>query len=180
MSVTHKYVNIYPNYPIMTNPPIRVKQFNKKISIADIRKCLMSQAIVDEILNDGTVIRLGLHNYNIDNQPKARYTAIDKPTDQILEPIINKESDKLSAILISEDNLSKVEETNSNVAYESLPEITEDNTYEEKVVNPIVNNPFAARSNSKKNRKNRNKNKYNNSSSNTDTESIKVVDAENM
>ena len=83
-------------------------------------------------------------------------------------------------IFTSEDNLGKVEETNSNVAYEPLPEITKDNTYEEKVISPINSNPFAARSNSRKNRKNRNKNKYNNSSSNTDTESIKVVDAEDM
>ena len=60
-----KVVNIYPSTPIIgVNPPIRssVKKVTK--TIEEIRTCLMARAIVEEVLNDGTVVRLNNSNYD--------------------------------------------------------------------------------------------------------------------
>jgi len=67
-----KVVNIYPTTPIIgVNPPIRssVKKVTK--TIEDIRTCLMARAIVDEVLSDGTTIRLTNSNYDKMNDIKA-------------------------------------------------------------------------------------------------------------
>ena len=60
-----KVVNIYPSMPITgVNPPIRsaVKRVTK--SIQEIRTCLMSRAVVEEILSDGSTVRLNIGNYD--------------------------------------------------------------------------------------------------------------------
>lgn len=65
-----KVVNIYPSMPIIgTNPPIRstVKRVTK--SLDEIRTCLMARAIVEEILEDGSCIRLNIGNYDKFNIP---------------------------------------------------------------------------------------------------------------
>lgn len=65
MNKLTKVVNIYPSTPITgVNPPIRsaVKRVTKPIS--EIRTCLMSRAIVEEILPNGKVIRLNIGNYD--------------------------------------------------------------------------------------------------------------------
>lgn len=67
-----KVVNIYPTAPIIgVNPPIRssVKKVTK--TIEEIRTCLMARAIVDEVLSDGTTIRLTNSNYDKTNDIKA-------------------------------------------------------------------------------------------------------------
>lgn len=65
MNKLTKVVNIYPSMPITgVNPPIRssVKRVTK--SINEIRTCLMSRAIVEEIMPDGTTVRLNISNYD--------------------------------------------------------------------------------------------------------------------
>ena len=60
-----KVVNIYPTTPIIgVNPPIRssVKKVTK--TIEEIRTCLMARAIVEEILGDGSIVRLDKSNYD--------------------------------------------------------------------------------------------------------------------
>lgn len=60
-----KVVNIYPEMPITgVNPPIRsvVKRVTK--SIKEIRTCLMARAVVEEILPDGSTVRLDMTNYD--------------------------------------------------------------------------------------------------------------------
>ena len=60
-----KVVNIYPSMPITgVNPPIRttVKRVTK--SIDEIRTCLMARATIEEILSDGTTVRLNIGNYD--------------------------------------------------------------------------------------------------------------------
>lgn len=60
-----KVVNIYPSMPITgVNPPIRsaVKRVTK--SIEEIRTCLMSRAIVEEVLPSGETVRLDISNYD--------------------------------------------------------------------------------------------------------------------
>ena len=67
MNSTKKLVNIYPSRPITDfNPPIRIATKRIYKTIPEIRTCLLRDAIVEEILEDG-VIRLGLNNYDQDN-----------------------------------------------------------------------------------------------------------------
>jgi hypothetical protein len=67
-----KLVNIYPSVPVIsTNPPIRSIIRNVKKPVEQIRACIMARATVEEILNDGSIIRLDLTNYDKDNQPKT-------------------------------------------------------------------------------------------------------------
>ena len=65
MNKLTKVVNIFPSMPITgINPPIRstVKRVTK--SIDEIKICLMARAIVEEILSDGSTIRLNIGNYD--------------------------------------------------------------------------------------------------------------------
>jgi hypothetical protein len=66
--IMYKKVNIYPSTPIIgVNPPIRSAVRHVTKSIKDIRTCIMSRAKVEEILPDGSIIRLGLNNYDKEN-----------------------------------------------------------------------------------------------------------------
>lgn len=68
----NKLVNIFPSTPILSvNPPIRVITRSVLKPVEDIRKCIVARAIVEEILPDGSTIRLGFSNYNTDNTPKV-------------------------------------------------------------------------------------------------------------
>ena len=65
-----KLVNIYPNGPITTiNPPIRTALTKFSMDVADIRKCLLANAYVEEILNGSKTIQLTFENYDKDNDP---------------------------------------------------------------------------------------------------------------
>lgn len=67
----YKKVNIYPQTPITNiRPPIR--SVTKKVtrSEEDIRACIIARAKVEEILPDGSIIRLNLTNYNTNNYDK--------------------------------------------------------------------------------------------------------------
>lgn len=73
-----KKVNVIPQRPISTvNPPIRsaVRRVHKPVE--DIRKCLIGRAIVEEILPDGSTLTLDFSNYDKDNRPSKKDTAID-------------------------------------------------------------------------------------------------------
>lgn len=68
MHKLNKIVNIYPSGPIVTvNPPIRstVKRVTK--SVKEIRACLMARAMVEEVLADGSTVRLNMSNYDTFN-----------------------------------------------------------------------------------------------------------------
>jgi hypothetical protein len=67
MNKLTKVVNIYPSSPITTvNPPIRSAVKGVTKSIEEIRSCLMARATVEEILSDGSVVRLDNTNYNME------------------------------------------------------------------------------------------------------------------
>ena len=72
-----KTVNIYPNGAITTlNPPIRSRVLGVTKSIAEIRKCIIARAIVDEVLPGGKTVRLDFSNYDKDNNPSAVQAAV--------------------------------------------------------------------------------------------------------
>lgn len=67
-----KRVNIIPRGPIITViPPIRTTLRNVSKPIADIRKCILAGAKVEEIIDtNGTTIELNLQNYDLNNAPE--------------------------------------------------------------------------------------------------------------
>ena len=112
-----KVVNIYPTSPITRiNPPIRSVVRNVTKSYSEIRICLMNRATVEEVLPNGTTVRLGLHNYN-----KVNYEV-----EGIVEPIITTpavepevaEPEKTDKVV---DDEPSADATNSawDVAYEN-------------------------------------------------------------
>lgn len=63
----NKKVNIKTKSIIGTvNPPIYGNIKNKEMCIGDILKCLCMRAIVDEVMPDGTTVRLNMSNYYVD------------------------------------------------------------------------------------------------------------------
>ena len=64
----NKLVNIYPSMPITSlRIPLRTRVTNITMDCESIRKCIIANAIVEEVLEDNSVIRLNLSNYNKNN-----------------------------------------------------------------------------------------------------------------
>ena len=84
-----KLVNITPVFPITsTNPPIRVPVKRIYMKPEDIRKCIIARAKVEEVLSDGTTIRLGMTSCFTDNEPK-------KAEENVVEdPVVEKDSNE--------------------------------------------------------------------------------------
>lgn len=68
MPAMTKRVNVQARVAIRnTTPPIYGYHENIVMTTSDILKCLCKRAIVDEILPDGSLLRLNMKNYYLDN-----------------------------------------------------------------------------------------------------------------
>lgn len=129
-----KVVNIYPTTPVLsTNPPIRTMAYKITKPIKDIRACIIAGAKVEEVLPNGSTIRLNLNNYDKDHI--AIYNKIkSKESETTLKPIktevsknsVNKVKDKNvvdnDAKTISSESLEsidKVEKINKPYQYKN-------------------------------------------------------------
>jgi len=88
-----KKVNIYPREPIFSlKIPIRSTIKNVYLSLEDIRKCLIANAKVEEILNDGSKVILTFNtymkNFNETIEPKKEETIAAAPAPKPVEPEI--------------------------------------------------------------------------------------------
>ena len=62
-----KIVNIIANVPIKNvEPPIYGKKSNVTMTLNDILKCLFKRAIIEEVLVDGSTVRLDMKNFRED------------------------------------------------------------------------------------------------------------------
>lgn len=129
MAAMTKRVNI--NAPIAIRnitPPIYGVCKNVIMSTGDILKCLCKRAIVDEILPDGSTIRLNMRNYYTDNgagldasvTDAAKEEFVDQPAAQDEEPaaaiVVNTDQTNVSGVVNEtedEDNAASVREDNS-------------------------------------------------------------------
>ena len=74
----NKIVNMVANIPVRSVKPMRYGSYVKdEMSVEDIFKCICGRAIVDEVLKDGTLVRLDLSNYNTDNEPVVATTTVE-------------------------------------------------------------------------------------------------------
>lgn len=63
----YKIVNIEAKMKIgVITPPIYGREKNKKLSYGEILKCLAMRAIIDEVMPDGSTVRLNMTNYHYD------------------------------------------------------------------------------------------------------------------
>lgn len=129
MAAMTKRVNI--NAPVAIRnitPPIYGVCKNVIMSTGDILKCLCKRAIVDEILPDGSTVRLNMRNYYTDNGAGLDAFVIDvaenKPADQSIAhdekstaTVVDTDTTNIPGVVNEtkdEDNITSTEENNSN------------------------------------------------------------------
>ena len=130
---TTKLVNIYPTYPIVTiTPPIRCPIKNVRKSIPEIRECIIKRAVVEEILEDGTVISLDFANYDKDNSKKETLEDLFKKEEK--KEFVQPEYEDIQAPV--EDVAEEVTETLAEEVVEELP-VEEETVTEEVIETPV-------------------------------------------
>lgn len=106
-----------------TNPPICGTLKNVEMSIGDILKCLCKRALVEEILPDGSIVKLNLNNYYMDHTPMVAASA----------PVSVEPEQDIERIEVE----AKVEEEGGDTCG-STQETTEDHDAEECIENTVV------------------------------------------
>lgn len=135
---TTKLVNIYPTYPIVTiTPPIRCPIKNVRKSIPEIRECIIKRAVVEEILEDGTVISLDFANYDKDNSKKETLEDLFKKEEK--KEFVKPEYEEIQAPI--EDAAEEATETLAEEVVEELP--VEEGTVTEEVIETPVEEAVA-------------------------------------
>lgn len=107
----NKLVNIYPTKPILNvNPPIRSRIIEMTLDTDTIRKCIISNAIVEEILNDGSTVVLTFENLNKNNDVKVEEKVpVEEPKQELHNVEPKKEESKQESTKVEEDKAPEVE-----------------------------------------------------------------------
>ena len=108
-----KRVNVKICGPIYTvNPPITRTVLDTELSVGDIRNCICAKATVEEILNNGKIIRLDLYNYNKDNQPKKTVTkpTTAQPKKSLEVSSTQKQQDAVNVTVVKNETITKNEQ----------------------------------------------------------------------
>lgn len=118
-----KRVNIKINGPIYTVKPIIQRSLmNVEMTEGDIRNCICSNAMVEEILEDGSRVPLGLHNYNKDNRPKKKVEPKKETVNKAPKPQPKPEPKKEAVnVKVKEDNRIKEEVKKPEPVVEKKP-----------------------------------------------------------
>lgn len=129
-----KKVDITPTLPIFQlRVPVVGPVMNYEMAIGDIGVCIYARALVDEILEDGTKVRLNLQNYDKDNSHLAK-SNIEKIVDSVkgvenIEEVIVDKNTKLEPSEILKEEVVPV------------PEVEEPQVESEEVVPEIAEEP---------------------------------------
>ena len=120
----YKIVNIEAKMKVgIVDPPICGTLTNKKMSYGDILKCLTMRAIVDEVMPDGSTVRLNMTNYHHDflgewekKHGKRERVVITPPeTKKVTPPTtevkVDKKKDRPKKFNKSVETIEKVPET---------------------------------------------------------------------
>lgn len=131
-----KVVNIYPTTPILsTNPPIRTMAYKITKPIKDIRACIIAGAKVEEILPNGTTIRLNLNNYDKDHVAiYHKLTDKESESETILK--IKNTSTKSVKTVVSEVSID-TEKSKEIPNKETESEVASELIKEEKTERPV-------------------------------------------
>ena len=108
----NKLVNIYPSMPITSlKIPLRTRVTNIRMDCESIRKCIIANAIVEEVLDDNSVIRLNLSNYNKNNNSTHVVRKSEKH-------VFKAPEKNIEAVKNINTNKNKVEEKHDNAKKE--------------------------------------------------------------
>ena len=134
-----KLVNIYPIKPILNvNPPIRTRVLQITIDTDMIRKCLISGAIVEEILNGGKTKTLTLSNYDKDNDTKVEEYTPAVEESKVEETVKTVEAPKVEESVKPQQQFKKFNKYNNRRNVETPkveePKVEEKLTVEEPKV----------------------------------------------
>ncbi len=135
--VMTKRVNIRTTMAVRNiNPPICGTCSNVIMSTGDILKCLCRRAFVEEILPDGTTVRLNMKNYYTDNGAGLDAT---KKVEVVKEP----EVEVIPAVEEPEEVIPAAEESVVEPEVEVIEEPIKEETIEEPEVEviPAVEEP---------------------------------------
>lgn len=137
-----KKVNVYPTNPIVTlNIPLRTRVMGINMDAEDIRKCIIAQAIVEEVLPTGDVVKLDFSNYNKDNsivkeEIKASSTIAENTNNQFKSIDFKNLSRKERRKLNRQQNMNGAAptvETTEETVIEDKEEVTETPVVEETI-----------------------------------------------
>ena len=155
-----KLVNITTSIPVRTvTPPLHGTYKGIIMTTGDILKCISRRAIVDEILPNGTTVRLTIRNYYTDNgagldaaeraSAKVAKTSVEEPKVEktIEEEVITPSNENVSEV----DNINQVPEApveNAETSEEDQAPVvetseTETETEPEASVEPVVEEEVA-------------------------------------
>ena len=137
MAAMTKIVNIRTRVAVKTvTPPICGTVKGIVMTTGDILKCLCKRAQVEEVLPDGTTIKLNMSNYYIDNgaglNAKKNLPAPEKkPVDNIerfkvpVSPVEKAEKQVVETKTEEIDNITVADEAEKNMKIEAEEESTE-------------------------------------------------------
>lgn len=136
-----KRVNISTRLPIRSvNPPITGRKNNIELSTQDIRACILSGAFVDEILPDGSTVRLSLSNYTKDNYVAKPEVKVETPVTveeaTAVEKVEEKEAEAVVDTTVVADENEIVVSTDETVTVEDTTPVEK---VEEKETEAVVN-----------------------------------------
>ena len=144
-----KKVNVAARTPVVVSSlpaPIRGNVRNINLNEQDIFKCLTQKAIVDEILSNGSLVRLSLSNYNKVNEvvkPEPVVVA-PAPVEEAVPVIETPEEEETTVVaepevvIASEEEAEVFDTEETEVVEEVVEETTESS--EDPVVEPAVEN----------------------------------------
>ena len=134
-----KLVNVYTKYVIRSLKGLPIRSTVKAIYLdtEDIRTCIISKAIVEEILDDGSVLPLNFANYNKDNNAQFRAAAPSKKEKKaakveepapVVETVVEEVAPVAETVVeeapVAEETV--VEETAEEAVEEAAEEATEE------------------------------------------------------
>lgn len=131
-----KIVNVNARIPIRNVvPPIHGYHAGLEMHTEDILKCLTRRAIVHEVLSDGKLVQLNMHNYYIDNEPvkKAVEVKEEAPKKVLTDTIIV--SDTIEDIKAAD---TSVDESTNNVVEEEVTSETADEQSTEDTIEEVA------------------------------------------
>lgn len=130
-----KTVNIKADIPIREfRPPIHGTCNGVSMSTGMILRCLCKRAIIDEVLPDGSTVRLNMNNYHLDNRSMMVNKVPAAVTDDVKVQVVETRPDKVT------DDAHEAEETATEIA-EDETKVDEPVANEVKTTTPTVAQP---------------------------------------
>ena len=139
MSQIFKTVNIKADIPIKNiTPPIYGIKTNIKMNLSDILKCLCRRAIIEEVLSDGSTVRLTQKNFREDFEGQLQERLKKEAVENTSSEVVIEET-------VEEVEVAKDEEivTDSETVYyedEEEDVIEEEQTFDENSTDTVAEN----------------------------------------